>query len=438
MLSFGSCPYTWSEAHIYGSDRIGILNINLPIVEDNERKIAEYLLDTVFTHILAGMKKYELTNHLGNVLSVITDRRLYEKGDDGSQYFVPDVVSATDYYPFGWAMPGRTYTAASYKYGFNGKENDNEVKGEGNQQDYGMRIYDPRLGRFLSVDPLAKSYPFYTPYQFAGNRPINSIDMDGGEPKDAYKGWNAFSWGQLYRSKGFDENFYTVRDNTTKQDWYVTSKQVNLFGDKIYKYMDPNHQEKGYQEFNPDGYQKESSTYKSTAIYLSKFGTYVETTTRFLTYAFASGGLYAGGATGGAIINTSLTVGGINATADALVQLGVKRDIKQVNFFASASQGILQNPVTSAWAGNAVNISYNTVFGTESKFPIFDNPVKYSMESSIGSVGNVLSQSFNNWFKTQSGSTSNTVNNLGSFTGNLVGNTIGATPAPIKNKENKK
>ena len=51
-------------------------------------------------------------------------------------------------------MPGRNYTAGnSYRYGFNGKENDNDVKGvEGSQQDYGMRIYDPRLGRFLSVD----------------------------------------------------------------------------------------------------------------------------------------------------------------------------------------------------------------------------------------------------------------------------------------------
>jgi RHS repeat-associated protein len=52
--------------------------------------------------------------------------------------------------------------------GFNGKENDNEVKGEGNQQDYGMRIYDGRLCRFLSVDPLTASYPELTPYQFAG------------------------------------------------------------------------------------------------------------------------------------------------------------------------------------------------------------------------------------------------------------------------------
>jgi len=67
-----------------------------------------------------------------------------------------------------------------YRYGFNGKENDNDA-GEG-IQDYGMRIYSERLGRFLSVDPITKSYPFYTPYQFAGNSPILSLDLDGLEP----------------------------------------------------------------------------------------------------------------------------------------------------------------------------------------------------------------------------------------------------------------
>jgi len=66
-----------------------------------------------------------------------------------------------------------------YRYGFNGKENDNEVKGAGNQQDYGMRIYDPRVGRFLSVDPITKKYPELTPYQFASNTPIGAVDMDG-------------------------------------------------------------------------------------------------------------------------------------------------------------------------------------------------------------------------------------------------------------------
>ena len=77
-------------------------------------------------------------------------------------------------------MPKRSVAAAGgYRYGFNGKENDNDVKGLGNQQDYGMRIYDPRLGKFLSVDPISKGYPWYTPYQFAGNKPIWAIDLDG-------------------------------------------------------------------------------------------------------------------------------------------------------------------------------------------------------------------------------------------------------------------
>lgn len=77
-------------------------------------------------------------------------------------------------------MSGRKYTAGSaYRYGFNGKEKSDEVYGEGNVYDYGFRIYNPRIGKFLSVDPLFKSYPWYTPYQFAGNTPIQAIDLDG-------------------------------------------------------------------------------------------------------------------------------------------------------------------------------------------------------------------------------------------------------------------
>jgi RHS repeat-associated protein len=79
-------------------------------------------------------------------------------------------------------MPGRQFNNGNYRYGFNGKENDNEVKGIGNQQDYGERIYDTRLARFLSVDPLTKEYPYYSPYHFAGNTPIQAIDRDGLEP----------------------------------------------------------------------------------------------------------------------------------------------------------------------------------------------------------------------------------------------------------------
>jgi RHS repeat-associated protein len=77
-------------------------------------------------------------------------------------------------------QPGRSFSAGNgYRYGFNGKENDNEVKGEGNQIDYKNRIYDPRIGRFLSVDPLTHKYPMLTPYQFASNSPISGVDLDG-------------------------------------------------------------------------------------------------------------------------------------------------------------------------------------------------------------------------------------------------------------------
>jgi len=44
-----------------------------------------------------------------------------------------------------------------------------------------MRVYDPRVGRFLSADPYVKSFPWWTPYQFAGNTPIQAMDIDGKE-----------------------------------------------------------------------------------------------------------------------------------------------------------------------------------------------------------------------------------------------------------------
>ena len=51
-----------------------------------------------------------------------------------------------------------------YRFGFNGMEKDNELKGVGNSLDFRERIYDSKLGRFLSVDTLTAQYPFYKPY----------------------------------------------------------------------------------------------------------------------------------------------------------------------------------------------------------------------------------------------------------------------------------
>jgi RHS repeat-associated protein len=75
------------------------------------------------------------------------------------------------------SMPSRTTEGGTYRYGFNGKETDQET----GIQDYGMRWYLPNIARFPSVDPLTQEYPWYTPYQFAGNTPIQAIDLDGAE-----------------------------------------------------------------------------------------------------------------------------------------------------------------------------------------------------------------------------------------------------------------
>lgn len=86
-------------------------------------------------------------------------------------------------YPFGMLMPGRDLRTEDYRFGLNGKENLNDVKGVGKLQDYGMRMYDLRLGRFVTVDPLSKDFPWYSCYQFSGNKPIWAIDLDGLEEK---------------------------------------------------------------------------------------------------------------------------------------------------------------------------------------------------------------------------------------------------------------
>jgi RHS repeat-associated protein len=76
-------------------------------------------------------------------------------------------------------LPNRHEATSEYRYGFNGMEKDDEVKGSGNSYDFGARIYDSRVGRWLSLDPLEKKYPSLTPYNYVANTPIIAIDPDG-------------------------------------------------------------------------------------------------------------------------------------------------------------------------------------------------------------------------------------------------------------------
>ena len=128
----------------------------------------------------------------------ISDKKIGVSSNNTTvDYYNPEVISATDYYPGGMQMPGRIFAGPiQYRYGYNGKEKDNAVKGNGNQYDYGMRIYDPRTMRFYTVDRLAPNYPWYSPYNFAGGNPIAFVDLDGLEPKTAYDNWSPNTQGK--------------------------------------------------------------------------------------------------------------------------------------------------------------------------------------------------------------------------------------------------
>ncbi len=74
------------------------------------------------------------------------------------------------------------YYSSAYRFGFNGQEKDNEIKGEGNSLNFKFRMYDSRIARFFAVDPLTSKYPYWTPYQFAGLMPIWARELEGLEP----------------------------------------------------------------------------------------------------------------------------------------------------------------------------------------------------------------------------------------------------------------
>lgn len=96
-------------------------------------------------------------------------------------------VMSADYYPFGMTMPGRNTNNDAYRFAYNGMEQDNEVKGNGNSYTTEFRQYDPRLGRWLSVDPLAGQMPWFSPYIGMDNNPILLNDPSGLKTDDWVK-----------------------------------------------------------------------------------------------------------------------------------------------------------------------------------------------------------------------------------------------------------
>ncbi|WP_262486423.1 RHS repeat-associated core domain-containing protein [Flavobacterium suncheonense] len=131
-------------------------------------------------------------------------------------------------------MPNRhgTNIANGYRYGFQGQEMDNEIKGEGNSLNYTFRMHDPRVGRFFAIDPLSNEYPFYSPYQFNGNSPIMSVELEGLEPsvdpnQNQQKNTDTWTNRDGSTNTNLDEVVITVQPKAES-----TSKKVNTWVDK--------------------------------------------------------------------------------------------------------------------------------------------------------------------------------------------------------------
>ncbi|WEK34074.1 MAG: hypothetical protein P0Y53_16425 [Candidatus Pseudobacter hemicellulosilyticus] len=254
--------FKWSEQHLYGSSRLGMvlpgyeLDAAQPVANDGYNAASDPVGNGV-----EGKRLFELSNHLGNVLATITDRRLAHLNGSLIEYYEADMVSAQDYYAFGMLMPGRTYSKSTnvsfpggtvggttlvnghvvpadlsvesrtgtipteyvaaesieflpgfesggadlftayiapadyagtgnegmstggssseggYRFGFNGQEMNNEIKGVGNSYTAAFWEYDPRIGRRWNVDP--RPTTGLSQYSAFSNSPIQFMDRLG-------------------------------------------------------------------------------------------------------------------------------------------------------------------------------------------------------------------------------------------------------------------
>ncbi len=102
-----------SETYLYGNNRLGVVRAQR--VASKTMKLNTSFNDVKLGVFTRGEKMYELSNHLGNVLTTVSDKRL--SNDTVVSGYNAVVVSAGDYFPFGMEMPGRNVNTNAYRYG---------------------------------------------------------------------------------------------------------------------------------------------------------------------------------------------------------------------------------------------------------------------------------------------------------------------------------
>lgn len=165
-----------------------------------------------------GRKYYETSNHLGNVTTVVGDRRIHQAISGGATIAVadPNIITTNDYYPYGMLLEGRG-GSVDYRFGFQGQEQDDEVKGGGNTVNYTYRMHDVRLGRFFAVDPISYRFPYYSSYAFSSNTPIMAVELEGLETSVRVN----FSEGTVEIKKDTEGRFVITQADVDKYRLYA-------------------------------------------------------------------------------------------------------------------------------------------------------------------------------------------------------------------------
>lgn len=175
-----STHYVLKERPIYGSTRVGVDYTKVELVGAT----LSSSLDTFAT--VLGNKQYELVNHLGNVITTVSDYKIPVRSVSDTTkilYGKAAIVTATDFYPYHSVMVGRSFSLDLYRNkGANGQENVNEMSGFGRHSTAEYWEYDPILGRRWNIDPEIR--PWESPYMTFSGSPILLDDPDGLAPPD--------------------------------------------------------------------------------------------------------------------------------------------------------------------------------------------------------------------------------------------------------------
>jgi RHS repeat-associated protein len=145
----------------YSGNLVFDINDELDYIIFNEGRILYNIDDNTFKY------EYHLKDHLGSTRVA----------------FVPmargtEVVQENNYYPFGTPIADLSWSPKSTnRYGYNGKEHVKEF--DLAWIDYGARVYNPIIGRWSMIDPLANKYYDFSSYAYCLNNTLKFIDPDG-------------------------------------------------------------------------------------------------------------------------------------------------------------------------------------------------------------------------------------------------------------------